>query len=69
MDYYNVRLGRINQFTGPNTYPFPTRKSALKFASSQAQLYPGLVIIVREPTGGVIKRFGKRRSLKRKAAA
>lgn len=68
-NYHNVRMGRINQFTGPNTYPFPTRKAAVRFATNHAQLYPGVVIIVRDPEGRTIKRFGKRRSLKRKVAA
>lgn len=65
MNYHYVRLGRLDKFNGPNTYPFPTRKAACRFAASEAQLAPGRVVIVRDPNGRVIKRFGKKR-LKKK---
>jgi len=66
--YYRVRMGRINKFTDPNTYPYPDRKSAVRFATNTASMYPGVAVIVRDPEGRIIKRFGKR-ALKRKKVA
>ncbi|AZS07936.1 hypothetical protein SEA_KABOCHA_84 [Gordonia phage Kabocha] len=65
--YYNVRLGRLNRLNGPSTVPFPSRKAAVKFATNHSQMAPERVIIVRDPDGRIIKRFGRKQNLKRKA--
>lgn len=56
--YHNVRLGRLNQFNGPATHPFPSRESALRFAQGESTIHPGRLVIVRNPEGRIIKRFG-----------
>ncbi|QZE10846.1 hypothetical protein SEA_CHISANAKITSUNE_80 [Gordonia phage ChisanaKitsune] len=64
--YYNVRLGRLDRINGPATYPFPTRKAAIKFATNHSRMSPQRVIIVRDPDGRIVKRFGRKQNLKRK---
>lgn len=64
---HRVRLGRLGS-NDPIEYPFPTRKAAEKFASNSATLHPGRVVIVKSPTGAVIKRYGpskKKKKLRR----
>ncbi|AKL88347.1 hypothetical protein BH789_gp066 [Gordonia phage GMA6] len=60
---HTVRMGTLNRFNGPCLYSFPTRKAAVRFATTHAQIAPGRVVIVKDPSGRIIKRFGKRRSL------
>ena len=60
---YSVRMGTLNRFNGPCVYNFPNRNSATKFADAHANLAPGRVIIVKDPSGRIVKRFGKRKSL------
>lgn len=62
-NYHNVRLGRLNHVNGPATYPFPNRRAAIGFAENESTLHPGRLIIVRNPEGRIIKKYGtKKRS-------
>lgn len=58
--YCTVTLGRLDSVNGPAEYPFPTRKAAIKFGTMESALHPERVVVVRDDTGKVILRKGRK---------
>lgn len=58
MSMANVRLGRLDSMNGPANYSFPSVKAAIKFADTEHALHEKRPVIVRNPDGRVVKRYG-----------
>ena len=59
--YWTVRTGSLNRYHRAGTSAYPTRWAALAAAAESARITPGRLVIVRNPDGRIVKRYGSAR--------